>query len=689
MKHFLFLFLTFCLCTISAFAADGEVLTAGSVKLIPAPVSYVKTNGKIVMTGRMRFVTNVKYKDRKWLRHQVAEAFPALKMDKRANRVLRMNLTRPQNESKQAVHDKSLQAYQLRVTPTEIRLDAPTTMGLFYGLQTLRQLEEQGSVVCCEIKDEPRFVYRGLMLDCSRHYWPKEFIMKQLDAMAYLKMDRLHLHLTDEAGWRIQIKKYPKLTEEAAWRTESNWDQWREQGRLYARKDDNGAYGGYYTQKDLKEIVAYAAARHIMVIPEIEMPGHSAEVLHAYPELLCQHAGKQNTDFCVGNEQTFLFLENVLKEVMKVFPSKYIHIGGDEASRKAWKTCPRCQQRMKEEKLTTVAELQSYLTERIERFLNKHGRILIGWDEILEGKLAPNAVVMSWRGEKGGIEAAKAGHDVIMTPGRYCYLDHYQDFPPSQPKAFGSYMPLEQCYSFDPACRLPDSIANHVLGVQGNLWTEQVETMSHCEYMLYPRLFAIAENGWSNSKTDFADFRRRALHMQDVWVSRGYHPFDLRKEIGERPEKKEPIQHLALGKKVVYNAPYAAKYRSSGDSALVDGIRGGWDFHDGTWQGFIGSGRLDVTIDLGEIKPFTQIKAGFFQSVSAVIYTPAEVIIQVSDDGVNFKQLDDSRYDVDTSVDFTVKNLEWRGDANARFIRYQAKSGAQGGWIFTDEICVQ
>ena len=688
MKHFLFLFLAFLSFVTSAFAAESA-RPAGSAKLIPAPTSYVETDGNFVTTGRLRLVTNVKHKEGRWLRLQVAEAFPALTFDKKADRIVRMNLTRPQKDGRLAANDKRLQGYELHVSPTEIHLEAPTVVGLFYGLQTLRQLEEQGRIACCMIKDEPRFVYRGLMLDCSRHFWPKEFIMKQLDAMACLKMDRLHLHLTDEAGWRMQIKKYPKLTEEAAWRTESNWDKWRKEGRPYARKGDDGAYGGYYTQQDLKEIVAYAAARHIIVIPEIEMPGHSAEVLHAYPELLCQGVVDKPSDLCVGNEQTFTFLENVLKEVMKVFPSKYIHIGGDEASRKAWGNCPRCQLRMTQEGLANVAELQSYLTARIERFLNGHGRILIGWDEILEGKLAPNAVVMSWRGEKGGIEASKAGHDVIMTPGRYCYLDHYQDCPPSQPKAFGSYMPLEQCHSFDPACQLPDSIAGRVLGVQGNLWTEQVETMSHCEYMLYPRLFAIAENGWSNRKADFADFHRRALRMQDVLAGRGYHPFDLRKEIGNRPEKKEPLCHLALGKKVTYNAPYADNYRSSGDGALVDGIRGGWDFHDGAWQGFIGHGRLDVTIDLGEVKALKQVKASFFQSASAVIYTPGEVVIQVSEDGENFKTLDDSRHDVDTSADFCVKDCEWNGETKARFVRYQAKAGPEGGWIFTDEVIVK
>lgn len=717
MKHFFFLLFTFSSCLVSAFAADGEPwsaeakrkpsaaeslpekcepwsaeakrmpsaaesLSADALTLIPAPASYVKTSGAMKMNGALRLVTNVKGKDRQWLHQQWTATFPALTFDKGAARVLRIQLTKPN-------HAKSEEGYQLRITPRAIHIEATTTTGVFYALQTLRQLEAKGSVACCEITDAPKYPYRGLMLDCSRHFWTKEFILKQLDAMAYLKMNRLHLHLTDDAGWRMEIKQYPALTEKTAWRVGANWTEWREQGQRYAHQDDQGASGGYYTQQDLREIVAYAAARHITVVPEIEMPGHSAEVLYAYPELQCAQAQERNSDLCVGNEQTFVFLENVLREVMQVFPSRYIHIGGDEASRQAWSTCPRCQQRMQAEGLNSVAQLQAYLTQRIARFLHRHGRTLLGWDEILEGELPPNVVVMSWRGEEGGIAAAKAGHDVIMTPGRYCYLDRYQDYPPSQPKAFGSYMSLEQCYDYDPAGQLPDSIAQHVLGLQGNLWTEQVPTMAHCEYMLYPRLLAIAENGWSRAKTDYADFHRRALHLQDVLVSRGYHPFDLRKEVGERAEKNAPKAHLAVGKRVVYHAPYAANYPASGDGALVDGKSGGWDFQDGAWQGFIGADRVDVTIDLGAVTPLRLIKAAFFQSVSAEIYTPAEVVIQVSDDGVHFEPLDQQHNVVDLATDFKVQTLEWRGECKARFIRYQAKAGAHGGWIFTDEICVE
>ena len=300
----------------------------------------------------------------------------------------------------------SPESYTLSVTPQQILIRATSGAGLFYGMQTLLQLAQPSgagsySIASVEIEDTPRFAYRGLMLDVSRHFSTKEFIKKQIDALAYYKINRLHLHLTDAAGWRLEIKKYPLLTEFAARRTDPTRKQWWNGGRKYVRFDAPGAYGGYYTRDDIREILEYARQHYITVIPEIEMPSHSEEVLAAYPQLSCSGEPYKNSDFCVGNEETFTFLENVLTEVMELFPSEYIHIGGDEAGKSAWKTCPKCQKKMKDEHLANVDELQSYLIHRIEKFLNNHGRHLLGWDEILQGGIAPNATVMSWRGEEG------------------------------------------------------------------------------------------------------------------------------------------------------------------------------------------------------------------------------------------------------------------------------------------------
>ena len=548
------------------------------------------------------------------------------------------------------------------------------------------------SIASVEIEDTPRFAYRGLMLDVSRHFSTKEFIKKQIDALAYYKINRLHLHLTDAAGWRLEIKKYPLLTEFAAWRTDPTWKQWWNGGRKYVRFDVPGAYGGYYTQDDIREILEYARQHYITVIPEIEMPSHSEEVLAAYPQLSCSGEPYKNSDFCVGNEETFTFLENVLTEVMELFPSEYIHIGGDEAGKSAWKTCPKCQKRMKDEHLANVDELQSYLIHRIEKFLNNHGRHLLGWDEILQGGIAPNATVMSWRGEEGGIAAVTSGHRAIMTPGAYCYLDSYQDAPYSQPEAIGGYLPLKKVYSYNPVpASLTAEQAKLVYGVQGNLWVEYIPTPEHVEYMIYPRILALAETAWSApERKSWPDFHTRALSAVADLQAKGYHPFDLKKEIGSRPESLQPVSHLALGKKVIYNSPYSSHYPAQGNTALTDGIRGDWTYGDGSWQGFISDNRLDVTIDMEKETSIHSVTAAFMQVVGAEVFLPETVVISISDDGTHFTELRKQHFEVSKETPIRFTDISWQGEAKGRYVRYQAQAGSEfGGWIFTDEIIVK
>ena len=548
------------------------------------------------------------------------------------------------------------------------------------------------SIASVEIEDTPRFAYRGLMLDVSRHFSTKEFIKKQIDALAYYKINRLHLHLTDAAGWRLEIKKYPLLTEFAAWRTDPTWKQWWNGGRKYVRFDVPGAYGGYYTQDDIREILEYARQHYITVIPEIEMPSHSEEVLAAYPQLSCSGEPYKNSDFCVGNEETFTFLENVLTEVMELFPSEYIHIGGDEAGKSAWKTCPKCQKRMKDEHLANVDELQSYLIYRIEKFLNNHGRHLLGWDEILQGGIAPNATVMSWRGEEGGIAAVTSGHRAIMTPGAYCYLDSYQDAPYSQPEAIGGYLPLKKVYSYNPVpASLTAEQAKLVYGVQGNLWVEYIPTPEHVEYMIYPRILALAETAWSApERKSWPDFHTRALSAVADLQAKGYHPFDLKKEIGSRPESLQSVSHLALGKKVIYNSPYSSHYPAQGNTALTDGIRGDWTYGDGSWQGFISDNRLDVTIDMEKETSIHSVTAAFMQVVGAEVFLPETVVISISDDGTHFTELRKQHFEVSKETPIRFTDISWQGEAKGRYVRYQAQAGSEfGGWIFTDEIIVK
>lgn len=427
------------------------------------------------------------------------------------------------------------EGYQLDVTPGGIDLRAGSPDGLFYGMQTLRQLYAGGEVPCVSIRDNPRFGYRGLHLDVSRHFFSKEEVMKLLDVMSFYKLNTLHMHLTDAGGWRIEIDKYPKLTSETAFRTESDWRKWWDgRDRKYLPEGTPGAYGGYYTKEDIREIVKHAASKHINIIPEIEFPGHSEEVLMAYPELSCSGKPYQNGDFCIGNEKSFTFMEDVLAEVIDLFPSEYIHVGGDEAGKSAWKKCPKCQALMTEKGMKSVDELQSYMIHRAEEFLNSKDRRLIGWDEILEGGLAPEATVMSWRGEDGGIKAARMGHDVVMTPGNYMYLDFYQADPKTQPYAIGGYTPIKKVYSYDPvpADSLTVEECRHILGVQANTWTEYIQTPEHLEYMMFPRALAVAEIGWTPQELrTWEDFKPRMNAHISKLQGMGIRTFTLSDEL--------------------------------------------------------------------------------------------------------------------------------------------------------------
>lgn len=431
--------------------------------------------------------------------------------------------------------DLEPESYKLSVTKDKIVLQAADYSGFVYAWETLRQLlpnaiesntatNTDWSIPALTINDAPRFVWRGLMLDVARHFFPKEYILATLDRLALLKMNTLHLHLVDDQGWRIEIKKYPKLTDVGAWRVDRKNEHWNI--RTPQKEGEEATYGGFYSQEEIKQIVAYAQKLGITVVPEIEMPAHVTCAIAAYPKLSC--LGKAVsvppggvwpiTDiYCAGNEDTFTFLEDVLTEVMALFPSQYIHVGGDEATKTNWEKCPKCKARMRKEGLGSVEELQSYFIKRMERFISSKGRTLVGWDEILEGGLAPGATVMSWRGVKGGLEASEQGHDVIMTPGTHCYLNHYQGEPNNEPLAIGGYTTLSKVYEFDPVVESMSSAqAKHVLGGQANLWSEYIPSTENSEYMLFPRLAALAETVWSPKESrNKEDFFKRIPHFME------------------------------------------------------------------------------------------------------------------------------------------------------------------------------
>jgi hexosaminidase len=417
------------------------------------------------------------------------------------------------------------EGYTLTVAPKGVMIQAGSSAGLFYGVQSFLQLlpvpNEAGRrptswlIPCVQVADQPRFRWRGLMLDVSRHFFTKEEVERLLDEMAWHKLNVFHWHLVDDQGWRIEIKKYPRLTEVGAWRKAIGFGLDAKAGTAYG---PDGRYGGYYTQEDIREVVAYAQVRHIEMVPEIEMPGHSSAALMAYPQFSCT-GGPFTTDlpggvfngvYCAGNDDSFVFVEDVLTEVCALFPGPYIHIGGDEVLVDNWKNCPKCQARMRQEGLTKESELEGYFIRRVEKIINAHHRRLVGWSEIRQGGLAANATVMDWVG--GAVEAATAGHDVVMSPLADCYFDHYQSLDQTkEPHAIGGYLPLRQVYAFEPVpTNLPAPYQQHILGAQANVWTEYMPSFEHVEYMVFPRLCALAEVVWSpKASRHWDDFARR------------------------------------------------------------------------------------------------------------------------------------------------------------------------------------
>ena len=607
------------------------------------------------------------------------------------------------------------EGYQLSVSPFEITITAKSGAGAFYGIQTMLQLMParvfssdnkagQIAVSCVEITDEPRFSYRGMHLDVARHMFPVEFIKKYLDLMAIHKQNRFHWHLTEDQGWRIEIKKYPKLQEIAAYRDETVIDHASD----LPAKFDGKRYGGFYTQEEVKQIVKYAQDRFITIIPEIEMPGHSSAALAAYPELGCTNGpfkvvrtwGVFEDVYC-PKEVTFEFLENVLTEVIDLFPGEYIHIGGDECPKAAWEASAFCQDLIKKEGLKDEHGLQSYFITRIEKFINSKGRKIIGWDEILEGGLAPNAAVMSWRGTEGGIDAARQKHPVVMTPTTYCYLDYYQSQSDDEPLAIGGFLPLEKVYSYDP---LPSELnveeASYILGVQGNVWTEYITTPEYAEYMVFPRAIALAEIGWTpQADRNYKDFTGRLVNhfsrLNAMKVNYANHVLDVSGKVsgaengvqlhlnttagdyeiqymtvGGNDAKtvyKNPIGitqsetiiaathsggqqignvakfkinlHKAAGKAIEIASPPHSNYNAGGKEALVNGISGNnTRYGDSEWLAWEGE-NFEGTIDLEKKQNINQISMRFFNSPLQWIYLPKKIEVSVSDDGVNFTKV--------------------------------------------------
>lgn len=644
------------------------------------------------------------------------------------------------------------EGYVLTTTPEGINLNGQTENGVFYGIQTLRKsipAEAKEATILIpagEIKDEPRFSYRGMHLDVGRHFFPKEFMKKYIDLLALHNMNTFHWHLTDDQGWRIEIKKYPKLTEIGSQRSRTVI------GRN-TQEYDNTPYGGFFTQEEAKEIVKYAQERYITVIPEVDLPGHMLAALAAYPEMgctggpyeVCPRWGIFEDVLCIGNDQTMQFLEDVMSEIIEIFPSKYVHIGGDEAPRTRWEKCPKCQARIKTEGLkadknhTAEDRLQSYCMTRIEEFLNSKGRQIIGWDEILEGDVAPNATVMSWRGMEGGIKAAQLGHDVIMTPTSFCYFDYYQTADTKdEPLGIGGYVPIEKVYSLEPVpAVLTEEQSKHILGTQANLWTEYIHSSEHVEYMVLPRMAALAEVQWTQpEKKDFKDFTKRLARLMKFYQRDGFnyakHVFDLKVDFTPDVTKKavvvtlstiddapiyytldgtepttaslkytEPVsitetadfqavvirpegKSKVVNKKISFNkATYcpieltfqpSEKYKFGGAITLVDGMKGNDSYATGAWLGFVG-GNVEAIIDLGQESEIKQVATNAIVDMSAWIMGSTGLVVSISDDNKEFREVAAKDIPAETNIDKKgVENYEITFDpVKARYVKVVIK----------------
>ena len=533
-------------------------ITFSQVNIIPQPASLKTLDGEFTLTTS----SNIVYENKELLPS-------ATFLQSYINKTYKLNLkvaAGPATKSSivlslmppmESIDGKNLQSYSLNIQQRSFQLGGTSPEAVFNGVQTIIQLLPLTNgaikIPCVQIQDEPGFAYRGLHLDVSRHFMPIDFIKKYIDYLALHKMNYFHWHLTDDQGWRIEIKKYPKLTQVGGWRNGTII------GRYPGKGNDNKKHGGFYTQEQVKEIVKYASARYVTIVPEIELPGHSSAAIASYPSLSCFPAeptikyfpknctwsgdstGKQvqqtwgvfSDVFCAGKEETFKFLQDVINEIIPLFPGKYIHIGGDECPKENWKRCPTCQKRMKEHNLKDEHELQSYFIQRMEKYINGKGKTIIGWDEILEGGLAPNAIVMSWRGEGGGIQAAKENHYVIMTPGNPVYFDHTQS-ENEDSVTFGGYNPIEKVYGYEPIpAALNEQQGKFILGAQANLWSEYMTNTRKVEYMLFPRLAALSEILWSpKEKKSWTDFEKRLptqFKRYDLWkvnYSKAY--FDLK-----------------------------------------------------------------------------------------------------------------------------------------------------------------
>jgi hexosaminidase len=722
---------------LQVFASSGQ-----NLNLLPEPNYMTAREGVYFVADRVELFGDVPEFS---VINELQKAVPKKKTDKRTRRIM-------------YIFDKFVldEGYWLSVEDTLVTIGAATTSGFLYAEQTIMQLRQEGAFMKLpglEIIDSPRFGWRGMHLDESRHFMGKEFVKQYIDWLFSLKMNVMHWHLTDAPGWRIEIKKYPKLTEIGAWRPDRSGLTFMEADT--AKAGEAMTYGGFYTQKDIKEIVRYAAERNITIIPEIEMPGHTTAALVAYPEYSCtggpfpMPGGAKNSpypNYCVGNEDTYVFLSDILSEVADLFPSEYIHIGGDEVDRAQWSQCEKCQKLKKDLGIEEDSRLQVYFTERIEEILAGMGRKLMGWDEIMEGEtLTPSAGVMVWRGEELVKKATNAGHQVVVT--HNYYFDLYQGSPALEPKTYG-YLPLERVYTYEPVpAGSSDEQRANIRGVEGCLWTEMIPDHEKAEYMLFPRILALAEVGWTQpEKKDWKRFvssipvQLKRLDEQQInyatsifdpeiklvpqggvmtcQFSQQIQQGDIRYTLdGSEPGSgsaifTEPIRlrgkaeirakaffsgksgktaeasylpTLATGKQFSLKSLPAKQYNGDRPWILNDGVKGSVSFNDGNWCGFYGDD-VELTLDLGEKQEIKSLSTNFFEQERSWIYLPEAIEVEKSEDGTNWTTIASTPGPVADGIEgIKTINLVFEG-VKTRYLRVKARNKGQHP-VYPDGKC--
>jgi hexosaminidase len=646
--------------------------------------------------------------------------------------------------------------YTIIIKETGIYIQAGSKLSAIQAVQSLVQLillqPDKNVIPCCVINDYPQFSYRGLMLDVSRNFFSVSYVKKLISVLSFYKLNNLHLHLADDAGWRLAIDQYPALTRQAAWRSQKTWKDWWKGDRSYAIEASPTAFGGYYSKNDIRALIQYASDRGINIIPEIEFPAHSGEVIAMYPQLGCLGVSDKQSEFCLGNDSTYIFFENVLKEVFALFPSTYIHIGGDEASTGHWKKCSRCQEMMRLHQLKDEQALQSYAIKKIAAFIKAYGKKMIGWDEIVEGGLADDATVMSWRGEAGGIKAAQMKHDVIMTPGGYLYLDAYQQDPATQPEAIGGYLPIKKLYNYYPVpAKMDTTQQSHFIGLQGNLWTEYIPDETQADYMLFPRLLALSEIAWRDKDRNWDKFHER-LQMQypllkkwqinycppspqvsidakidiatakasitlssEQWQPNIFYTLDgttpntlshpykgpfvvnstaqLRAGIitNEKLQGTPAAYNIDMHKALGKKVNYLQKYNSSYPAAGTASLTDGQKGGLTYGDGFWQgfTNDIELVIDLEKEMEIQEVRANFMQLTGPGVYMPLFTAISVSNDGIHYT---DPQKDVNTinEKDPALIFKTFKMQVNGWRGRYlKFFAKNQAGFLFVDEVVVE